>query len=357
MRDPDQIEREIADERAALAESLKALDHRLSPEALVNRATDALREPGGALAHLAKDNPMALALIGTGVAWMMANGRTSKGGELPPARPVNGLGATEPPPPAPAPVPKAPAAAYDPTRTPTSPGLRSDTPPMSGIDERIARADRAIRAAETEGVNSMSTNADPFTYDDATRSERVGDRARRYADGARVRAKQSAASLRARLHDGLDSLPENARARILSARLSAIEAQAAVEARISRGADSARRTAQQNPLLIGAVAFGIGAALAAALPRTSTENRAVGARRDQLFDEAERVFREESAKLRSVAEAAVAEGREAVKDTLRSGPPSEDDPAERVHEAARKEADRQEVGKSAKKAAERHNVG
>lgn len=163
--------------------------------------------------------------------------------------------------------------------------------------------------------------------------------------GKRARLRQTARQLRGRLYDGLENLPDSAKARILDARLKAIEVQGAIEARVARGSDSMRKGANENPLLVGAIAFGVGAAIAAALPRTSTENRTLGARRDQLLDEADRMVREETAKLRSVAEAAVEEGREAVKDTLRTGPPTEDDPVERVHSAAKREAKRQEVGK------------
>jgi hypothetical protein len=163
--------------------------------------------------------------------------------------------------------------------------------------------------------------------------------------GTRSRLRQTAEQLRGRLHEGLDDLPDAAKARILEARLKAIEVQGAIEARLARTSDTMRKGAHENPLLVGAIAFGIGAAVAAALPRTSVENRNLGARRDRLLDEADHILREETAKLRRVAEAAVEEGREAVKDTLRTGPPIEDDPVERVHKAAKREARRQGVGK------------
>lgn len=330
MRDPDTIEQEIASERARLAETLKALDERLSPEAIVDQAADAVRQHGSKLGDVAKDNPLAVALIGSGVAWLLAGTNTS-------SRAPDPSGMERSPAPAPKAEPAAgeqepSAAAYDPRVKPTSPGLSQPAAPMAGFDSRVAAADRAMRHEETEGddIMSMTDNAYSDTADEG---------------GFRDRARQSADTMRARLHDGLDKLPDAARARILSARLKAIEAQSAVEAQIMRGTNGMRRTARENPLLVGAIAFGLGAAIAAALPRTSVENRSVGAHRDSLLDEADRIFREEAGKLRSVAEAAVEEGKSAIKDTLRTGPPTDDDPAERVHQAAKREADRQEVGK------------
>lgn len=331
MRDPDTIEREIAAERDRLAQSLRELDARLSPEAIVARTTDALRGPAHSAGDLARDNPLALMLIGSGVAWLVASATRGHDTRHPDPNRENHENHT------PAGPDYGPAAAtYDPRVKPTSPGLSRATAPMAGFDDRVAAADAAMREAEQEGDDIMSMTGTGLHDTDTHFNE---------SRGRRARLRQTAEQLRARLHEGLDSLPDAARARILEARLKAIEAQHAIEARISRTSDSVQRGARDNPLLVGAIAFGLGAALATALPRTSAENRTLGARRDQLLDEADRIFREESAKLRSVAEAAVEEGKAAVKDTLRSGPPTEDNPAERVQDAARREAKRQGVGR------------
>jgi hypothetical protein len=315
MRDADTIEREIAAERDRLVKSLRALDARLSPEHLVQRAADGLRGPASQASDLARDNPLALALIGSGVAWLFAS--ASRTEEVPP-------------PPGPS------AAAHDPRVKPTSPGLSQAEEAMAGFDARVAAADAAMHHENQEGEDSMSMTGTGLHDTDAYFTTDPGKRAR---------MRQTAEDLRSRLHDGIDKLPDSAKARVLEARLKAIEVQSAIEARVARGSDSVRKGAHENPLLVGAIAFGLGAAIAAALPRTSAENRTLGARRDQLLDEADRMVREETVKLRHVAEAAVEEGREAVKDTLRTGPPTEDDPVERVHKAAKHEAKRQDVGK------------
>jgi hypothetical protein len=272
MRDPDTIEREIAAERERLAASLRAIEARLSPEALVQKAATSRSE-------VARDSPLALALIGSGVAWLYAS-------------------ATRP-------------------------------------EDATPGPDAAPRPHHQEGDKTMPMTGtglhDPDTQFDADPGTREGLR-------------RTAEDLRARLSDGLDAFPDEARARILEARLKAIEAQSAIEAKAARGADTVRRGADEHPLLVGAIAFGLGAAIAAALPRTTAENRTLGAQRDRLMDEADRIFREETDKLRSVAESAVAEGRDAVKDTLQRGRQAEDGPVERVHQTTRREARRQHLG-------------
>jgi hypothetical protein len=164
-------------------------------------------------------------------------------------------------------------------------------------------------------------------------------------------------------------MSEAARLRVMRARQAAYEAQRGMEERFGEYASSGQRAYEQQPLLAGLIAAGIGAAIAAALPRTEREDEMFGAYRDQAFDEADRVFHEEAAKLRAVAEAAAGEARtmadEAVtevKDTL--GAAKEKTPtskeavnkaegaatsaAGRIAEAARSEAEKQDLGGSVK---------
>jgi ElaB/YqjD/DUF883 family membrane-anchored ribosome-binding protein len=279
----------------------------------------------------ARHNPLAMGLIGTGLA-MLAAGVTRAGDNAGHAGRDDAASTRQP-------VGEddfGPSHAdYDPRVRPTSPGLAASEPRMAGFDERVAAAERAAARDARQG--------DPDMHDPAIHphDRSAGATAGR---GMRNSVRGSARALRERLNDGLDRMPDEARRRVVRARLAAIEAQHEVERQLRHSADYARHTARENPLMLGALALGIGAAIGAALPRTSAENHAVGAYRDRMMDEADRIFREEASKYRRVAEAAVAEGKSAVKDTLESGPPTEDDPARRVSRAAQDEAKRQKVG-------------
>jgi hypothetical protein len=222
---------------------------------------------------------------------------------------------------------------------------------MAGFDERLDAADRAMSRTHSKGDTYMSDpaihghEAHMSTRDRAElRAREMKSDAELRARGASARAKYNARNLRDRLNDGIGQMSEEGRRRVVSARLAAIEAQHSVEDYARNAAATARRSAHDNPLMLGIVALGIGAAIGAALPRSSAENHALGAHRDRLMDEADRVFREEMSKLRRVAEAAVAEGKSAAKDTIETGPPSEDNPGKRVSDAAEAEAQRQKVG-------------
>lgn len=178
-------------------------------------------------------------------------------------------------------------------------------------------------------------NDDPGTWSKAKARARI----------YRARASRTASDLRASIDEGTHNMSEEARNRVRQARAAAIAAQQHLEATVGEATGRARRTAQDNPLLVGALAFAAGAAIAALLPRTETEDRAIGSYRDRMFDEADRVFREESAKLKKVAEATVAEGQSALKDAMSDTGETMEGAASRVSNAARDEASSQRLGK------------
>lgn len=74
-RNPEEIEREIEHERAGLASTLDDLQDRFSVEGIARQFSDQFREHGSdwgrSVSDAAKRNPVALALTGAGLAWMM----------------------------------------------------------------------------------------------------------------------------------------------------------------------------------------------------------------------------------------------------------------------------------------------
>lgn len=80
QKDPEQLAREIDTTRANLGQTLDALQARLSPGQLLDEAMRTFRGPAGEFARnlgtQVRDNPLPVALIGAGVAWLMASQRT-----------------------------------------------------------------------------------------------------------------------------------------------------------------------------------------------------------------------------------------------------------------------------------------
>lgn len=80
-RSPDEIEAAIDDTRARMDADLAALENRLSPGHLLDEAMRQLRSGGAAeyfhnLGDTAKHNPVPLALVGTGLAWLALSTRS-----------------------------------------------------------------------------------------------------------------------------------------------------------------------------------------------------------------------------------------------------------------------------------------
>jgi hypothetical protein len=83
QRSPDEIQADIERTRANLDQTLTAIEHKLSPSELFDLGVDYLRHSGAReyvsnLGASAKQEPIPLALVGIGLAWLMlSNGRHS----------------------------------------------------------------------------------------------------------------------------------------------------------------------------------------------------------------------------------------------------------------------------------------
>ena len=113
---------------------------------------------------------------------------------------------------------------------------------------------------------------------------------------------------------------------------------------MSNGRDSAGDLFERQPLVIGALAFAVGAAIAALLPKTRTEDNYLGARRDALMDEAERIYHEERARAERALGAARSELEAAAHEAAGSAKAAFEDVAskaeDKAHMAAKKVAEK-----------------
>jgi hypothetical protein len=81
-RPPQEIQAEIERTRNEMDGTLSALEQRLSPGQLIDQGMSYLRQNGAQefvtnLGEQAKHNPMPVALVGIGLAWLMATGKMS----------------------------------------------------------------------------------------------------------------------------------------------------------------------------------------------------------------------------------------------------------------------------------------
>ncbi|NNL73880.1 MAG: DUF3618 domain-containing protein [Silicimonas sp.] len=414
-RTPDEIERDIERERAELARTVDELQDRFSPEAVIREISRGFREHGGdigsAVTRSVKQNPVGLALTGVGLAWMMF-GRSFEGDDdrtVSRSREYDSIGGddlSELRRTRKRALGEAADADWEDTgdaRSYSSAYGRSD--PRRGRvathrsygsypdwarhdlddydDDGRSMGDRASDAASAvgdaasgaaDGVKSTAGSAAAAVGSGArSAGQSVSDAGSRVADGARSAADSAsraaqrtadrAARARNRLARGTEELSEAARERVVAARAKAMHvaqrAERAARENYVAGRDAASDFIEEQPLVAGALALAVGAALAGALPRTRQEDELLGETRDDLFDDAERIFHEERRKAERVANAALDEAGkiadekrseidkaapgnksavEAVADEAR-------DVGRRVKDAAESEADRTGLGK------------
>ncbi|SFE84668.1 Protein of unknown function [Sulfitobacter brevis] len=379
-RTPEEIEREIERERAGLTSTLSDLQDKFSVDGVVREFSNQFREHGGdigrSVSEAVKRNPVALALTGVGLAWLMLGDKSDPRVRENRFSRDTGYGSD-----------RYDADRYGANRT-GSDSYTSDhnttsdaSRNVNGLSDRpsgYTPASRQVGSSNTyySGNNSGQRNVPSWAdssndHDDDTSSfgssarnaasnagssisgaaSSVADGARSAgstvaggarsagasvadgarsaagavsgaghsaADGARSLASSAsdrAAALRQRLAEGTESLSEEARNRVIAARHRAVEARQATMTYARQGRDRAADIFEEQPLIAGALAVALGAALGAALPRSRIENEYMGEHSDHLMDEAERIFNQEKNKLTKVANAAVNEAKDIARET------------------------------------------
>lgn len=412
QRSAAEIEAEIETERSALSRTLDEIQDRLSIETLSNDVIGRIRDNSGdltrAISRSVKENPIPLVLTAIGIGWLIANQRggpsTTSYSDVDPddygadpyrryaSRPASGRGsrivsAQD--------TAREPVGLYDPSGRPTPVSTYDDDDDGEGRWDRarggLSSAGSSASDSVRSGRDRVSAGASSAAHSAGDAANSASDRARAARDSARDSASDiasgvsdragrtrasmnrraqgayaSASELRDRMMQGTESLSESARRRVVAARTRAYETQLRAEYYASRGRDRATDLFEDQPLVAGALAIAVGAAIGGLLPRTRQEDDAFGAYRDQVFDEAERVFEDERSKLESVARETVKEAKnvanetaEGVKGELKKAAESTGEiarakmseaearakeGADRVADTAKTEADRQKLG-------------
>lgn len=364
--DPRDIEADLERERASLANTLDALSDRVSVDNLAKEALGMLRSHAGTatttIDHAVRAHPLAVGLIGAGIAWMFLGPRITGGSSSSSSSDyASGYQGS---------ADQASGSYLGSQSSGYAGGLRHDDRgrAASGTgssdygrvgyvasdnddDHGWSREAHGLRARAAEALHRIEREAK--SYYDSLRGG-ISSGAESARDFAAERASVIAGftrDLKARLAAGLDNLPPESRERVLAARERAYGAMLQAE-RMGRDAwrDPAR-TMEEHPLVAGAVAFALGAAVAAALPSTEVENRTFGAERDRLLDEAARMLRQERDRAMQIAgslgqefKAAAQETVEAVTDTVAD---KASQAANRVGERAAEEIRSAQVGSGA----------
>ena len=269
QRSPEQIERELEEHRAEISRTIEAIQYKITPGQLATDAYGYVRDSSGDfvknLGTAAKSNPVPVALIGLGIAWLMLGGCTP--GYLQSSR----------------------SQSYD----------TGDTDSGGAFGGAIGAASSYVRppgeqARSAGGYMSSAGHAVSDAVSRVGSSLRgMGQRAGETASGmgqslggtassASDRVRQMGEDVRnlaSEWSEGASGMTETARDR--AHRASEIVQEQAMEMR-----DNTSQMLRDQPLIAGALGIAIGAVIGALLPLSRRENEMMGETRDQVVDQA-----------------------------------------------------------------------
>jgi len=354
-RTPDEIERDIAHQRAQMSGSINDLQKKFSVDAIVSDVGAMLRDQGGdlgrAISQTVGRNPAAVALVGVGLAWLLVGQARGDRSESTAQRRDFNSG------------PRGARAADQWDRRAVPKNRPEDGPFHDGDrywfgDNTRGTQDRQYRRTESE-VPGGENDGQGGTSGGISGAIKSGSGAVADAvSGAVSSLRDTAEQMADRLSHGTEGFSDEAKARVLSARHAAHDARMSAEAAMNRSGKAAANFFEDQPLVVGALAVALGAAIAGALPRSKIEDNALGESSDRLFAEAQTVFHEERDKAMAVLKAAEKDAKSELKnagsdlaDLLPEGKSAADvivehvaGSASRVVEGARAEAEHQDLG-------------
>jgi ElaB/YqjD/DUF883 family membrane-anchored ribosome-binding protein len=273
-----QLEREAEQTRSQLAQTLDELRERITPGQLMDQAVDLAKDSGGGqfvrnLGRQATVNPMPVALIGAGIAWlMMSNGRQA---------------------PKTASIKRAAETAIDRARQ-----------SMTGAG---ASAGEFSQGAGSQAREFGQETTDLFSDWASDTKETLTDarhRVREMADSARRSAEQSAQEATSRASQVASSVSDTASSAYETAKSRAADAYESVTDRTKQAtsqmgntvAGVGQRTAgatrdllqfcKSQPLVLAGLGMALGAIVGALIPATETEDQFMGETSDRLKDQA-----------------------------------------------------------------------
>jgi hypothetical protein len=287
--DPRDIERDIERTRANMSSTLDALERKLSPGQLLDEAMSYMETGPGAFfgnfGAAVRDNPIPVAMIGAGLAWMMFSGRRAHGGA---AWEDGGY-----------------ADYHD-----RFAGDFAERYPPAGYPPEPDHAAAAMEGAghsEEPGIVRQVAGAA------SEAGRRIGDA----VGGAGERVRHAAGDAADAAHRAWRQTSR----RLDDARHSA--------GRVGRGVS---HVMDEQPLLVGLVGLAVGAAIGAALPRTHREQAVFGQASDEAVRRAAEMGREQIRRARDIGTAAFEAAREEAKETGLTG----EGIAGAIHEAGEK---------------------
>lgn len=268
---PEAIESNIERTRADMSSTIEAIQNKLTPKELANQAVDyALNTRPGAIGanivNTVRENPVPVAMIGIGIAWLMRATRQT------PER-----------------------TQYRRQTTVRSTGYYPEDELAYDSASRLGYAD-TTQGSTSEGVfqraaTKASDTASELKDKASQTASNVSERARQASDRARTKLRQTTDEARQRVSQlGQQSQQQYYRAR-----------------------ERFDQLLDEQPLIVGGIGVAVGAALGATLPVTQRENELLGPTRDNLMGRAAETVRQQAENVKQSAQRVVQSTKETAK--------------------------------------------
>jgi ElaB/YqjD/DUF883 family membrane-anchored ribosome-binding protein len=237
-KDPNDLEREVDQQRAYINETLDALEQRFSPGQIVDQVLSYTRSNSGDfsrnLVDTVKSNPMPTLLTATGLLWMMYGQNHNRSGQ-------------------------SHASGY-----PTKASYGVDPAYSTGASYDTSSGGNGRGAGMKDKAGKLKEGASGSMGKAKDRLHQMGDSAGHAGGGARQQASHYAQDARHYAHD----------------------AQNAVRNTATQATQGFQRMLKEQPLAVGAIGIALGALVGAALPESRREDELMGDKRDDLMDQA-----------------------------------------------------------------------
>lgn len=273
MTSSAQLEREAEQTRSQLAQRLDELRERITPGQLVDEAVDYAKDSGGGvfvrnLGRQATANPLPVALIGAGIAWLMlSNGKRQSTA----AASIN----------------RAAEAAIDRARQ-----------SMVDVGAHIGEFGQKASAQATKFGQQASERASNWASD---ASDRVTDAREPRAGDAISSLRENASSAYETAKSRASETYERVAGQAKEASSTTADTVAGLGQRTAAASRDLLQFCKSQPLVIAGLGMALGAILGALIPPTETEDNLMGKTSDQLKDEAREVAEDQIERTKSAA--------------------------------------------------------
>jgi ElaB/YqjD/DUF883 family membrane-anchored ribosome-binding protein len=271
-RRPEEIEHDLDRTRAQVSSTIDAIQSKLTPGQMMDQAfayarTSLPADFGANLGNTIRDNPVPVALLGVGVAWLMMAGQNSDGRARARRQMYNSRDL---------------AGDYDDaygTLYPSGTQSGGSEGTMHRTASAASEKGRDLKNKASETGHSLMDKASELGHRISDSTSSMTDRARDMTHSARDRMQGSSSDARAR----------------------ASEISQRSQQQYYRAKDSFGRMLDEQPLVLGILGVAVGTLLGAALPSTRREDQMMGSTRDDLLEKAKHTASQQADRVKESA--------------------------------------------------------